>query len=139
LHDTALVRGVALLAGWAILLSGCYYWIPIKPTEAPKLTAGARYVERTNGNLYEFVSSADVRVTTARQRITFSEPRARIANGLLVIESASHPPATFVFDEVAAVEASQLDKADTAVALLIGLFGLSLAIAVGSYMRFPGP
>jgi hypothetical protein len=127
------------LAVALIACCGCHVWIPIKPTEVPKLTGGDRTVEQPDGTRFRFAGSADLRVTTHNGTTTYWEPQARREGDRLLVVSASHPPASISLSEITVAEASQLDPVNTTAAVLLALAAGFLVVMFVAHMEFPGP
>jgi hypothetical protein len=115
----------------AMSLTGCYSWVDIKPSEAPKLNGSysrvtgsvstpsgtvttvertVAHVETPDGTLTEITGDFDARLTTNRGTFTFEHPvNAEMEEDELWMRSSNRPPTRFALREVQSVEVSQYD------------------------------
>jgi hypothetical protein len=110
-------RGIGLAVALAAL-AGCYEWAPIRPTELPKLSAGARALETADGGRFEVRRAVTAKVITPFGATKFAQPRAEIAGGMLTIEGddgAAHIP----LDQITSVRVGQLSVVDTTASVVV--------------------
>jgi hypothetical protein len=120
--------GVIVLAG--LVGAGCFDRHFVRPTELPKLNAGAQELEKTDGSHFEVKRPVTAIVTTPYGDQKFSQPVSRIDDGILTIRAGDEgPPVRFPLDQVNSVRVGQLNVVDTVASALV-LAG----IAVGSLL-----
>jgi hypothetical protein len=114
-------RGAAVLALVGMVgITGCYDWIPIKPTEIPKLVADAEYLEQPDGTRVRFDEQADgLKVRWRDETRKFWAPRVNIQGGVLAISGDNAPPVQIPVDEIVDVRAGRLNVIETAGAISI--------------------
>ena len=126
-------RGVGLAA--ALALAGCYEWAPVRPTELPKLSAGARELETADGGRFEVRRPVTAKVITPLGAAKFAQPRAEIAAGMLTIEGddgAAHIP----LDQITSVRVGQLSVVDTTASIVV--LGAALTASLLSFFALRG-
>jgi hypothetical protein len=127
-------RGVGLAVALAAL-AGCYEWAPIRPTELPKLSAGARALETADGGRFEVRRPVTAKVITPLGATKFAQPRAEIAAGVLTIEGddgAAHIP----LDQITSVRVGQLSVVDTTASMVV--LGAAVAASVLLFLALRG-
>jgi hypothetical protein len=124
-------RGPGVLAGLLAVVAGCYDWVTVRPTELPKLSAGASEVERVDGSRVHVEGPVIAKVLSSFDAKKFYAPRARIEGPMLTISGDDAPPTEFPLDEIREVRVGQLNVIDTtASAIVLG------AVVVGSILLF---
>ncbi len=133
------------------LVSGCYTWEPIRPSELPKLSGGGvtvgrivdgenegrvvvaslRHVEAPDGTMVEIKGKYDARITLKNGReIEFEHPVRTEVDGLhVVIAGGNVSNMSFDPDNIKSVEVSQFSAGQTALAI-VGCVVLSSVITV---------
>ncbi len=141
-----------LLASFAFQAVGChsYKWVPVKPTEVPKLNgsyvrdrgtvstpSGAvsvqevtvAHVERPDGTLVEISGKYDLRVTSQGNSAVFEHPvNSRLQDQFLIVTSGNRAATPYVLRTVERTEVKQPDPT-SAFALATALGGTALVIA----------
>jgi hypothetical protein len=120
-------RGASVLALVGILggvgsvgLTGCYDWIPIKPTEIPKLVGEVEDLEQPDGTRVHFEEQPEaLKVRWRDEARKFWAPRASIGGGVLAISGDNTPPVEIPMDQIVDVRAGRLNVIETAGAISI--------------------
>jgi len=110
-------RGLAIVALCGV--TGCYDWFPVRPTELPKLNAGARELEKIDGSRFEVKRPVTANVVTPWGARKYHQPISRIEAGTLSIVGDDVPPAEFPLDQISSVRVGQLNAIDTAASVLV--------------------
>jgi hypothetical protein len=100
-------------------LAGCYEWAPVRPTELPKLSAGARALETADGGRFEVRHPVTAKVVTPFGAAKFAQPRAEIVGGLLTIEGDDGATAHIPLDQISSVRVGQLSVVDTTASIVV--------------------
>jgi len=111
-------RSIALLVALGAL-AGCYEWAPVRPTELPKLSAGARQLETADGGRFEVRRRVTAKVITSFGAAKFAQPRADIADGMLTIEGEDGAVGHIPLDQISDVRVGQLSVIDTTASLVV--------------------
>lgn len=131
-------RLCAVLASLS-LVTGCYRWESIKPSELPKLNDAAvipitshvvavstRHVETPDGRMVTVSGVFDAAIDTGQARVVFEHPvRAELVDGELVVAGANLGKTAFPLESLRSVEVSQVD------ALRSNLLGGGITLLVG--------
>ena len=113
-------RSVGLLVALAALApAGCYEWAPVRPTELPKLSAGARQLETVDGGRFEVRRRVTAKVITSFGAAKFAQPRADIADGMLTIEGDDGAVGHIPLDQISDVRVGQLSVIDTTASIVV--------------------
>jgi hypothetical protein len=123
-------KGAALLTV-LVAASGCYEWAPVRPTELPKLSAGARELERADGGRFEVRRPVTAKITTPWGAKKFAQPRAGIENGTLVIQGDEGDVAQIPLDQIKGAQVGQLSVVDTTASIVV--LGI---VVLGSVLLF---
>jgi hypothetical protein len=123
------VRVMAVLVGLAG--TGCYDWAWVRPTELPKLNAGASELEKTDGSRFEVKRPVTANVVTPWGAKKFSQPVSSIESGTLTIAGDDVPETQIPLDQITSVRVGQLNVVDTAASVLV-LAG----VVVGTFLLF---
>jgi hypothetical protein len=128
-------RRVGLLAA-LVALAGCYEWAPVRPTELPKLSAGARELETADGGRFEVRHPVTAKVVTPFGATKFAHPRADIAGGMLTIEGDDGRPAHIPLDQITGVRVGQLSVVDTTASIVV--LGAAITASVLLFLALRG-
>jgi hypothetical protein len=124
-HGGFVVAVVAGLAG-----SGCYDRALVRPTELPKLSAGAHELKRTDGGRFQVRRTVTAKVSTPNGSAVFVQPQAKIIedDDMLLIAGSNGAAASIPLDDISAVRVSQLNVIDTTASLIV--LGATIAVSV---------
>jgi hypothetical protein len=100
-------------------LAGCYEWAPVRPTELPKLSAGARQLETADGGRFDVHRRVTAKVITPFGAAKFAQPRADIVDGMLTIEGDDGAAAHIPVDQITGVRVGQLSVIDTTASIVV--------------------
>jgi hypothetical protein len=64
----------SVLLALLLALAGCHRWVPIKPTELPRLSRTAGWTQQPDGTTVELVEPFDVSVATRSGWQAFKHP-----------------------------------------------------------------
>ena len=103
----------------ALAPAGCYEWAPVRPTELPKLSAGARELETADGGRFEVRRRVTAKVSTSFGAAKFAQPRADIADGMLTIEGDDGAVGHIPLDQISDVRVGQLSVIDTTASIVV--------------------
>ena len=110
-------RGAPVLV--VLVAAGCYDWVPVRPTELPKLSAGARELERADGGRFEVRRAVTAKITTPWGATKFAQPQAGIEGGKLRISGGDVPPTEIPLDQITSVRVGQLNAIDTTASVVV--------------------
>jgi type IV pilus biogenesis protein CpaD/CtpE len=117
-------------------LAGCHSWVPIRPTELPKLNETATPVSEPDGTVVEILEPFDARVTTRsgaavgfKHRVTSS-----LENRMLVVQGSNRGRTAFPLQDVRSVDVSQPNVGGTtaAAAVLCGVGVILIGVLVAN-------
>jgi len=111
-------RSLGLLTALAAL-AGCYEWAPVRPTELPKLSAGARQLETTDGGRFDVHRRVTAKVVTSFGAAKFAQPRAAIEDDMLTIEGEDGAVGHIPLDQISDVRVGQLSVIDTTASIVV--------------------
>jgi len=125
---------VAVSMSLAVLttMAGCHSWVPIRPTELPKLNGTSAQVQQPDGTPVDVVEPFDASVTMrSLLPLQFNHPvRSTVEGKDLVVQGANRGRTAFPLQEVTSVEVSQPDPVKTAV-----LASVFVGAAIGLLIR----
>ncbi len=127
-------RGVGFAAALAAV-AGCYEWAPVRPTELPKLSAGARELETADGGRFAVRRPVTAKVITPFGAAKFAQPRAEIAAGMLTIEGDDGAAAHIPLDQITGVRVGQLSVVDTTASIIVLGAAITASVLVFLVLR----
>jgi len=101
-----------------VVVAGCYDWAPVRPTELPKLSAGARELERADGGRFEVRHVVTAKVDTPYGAVKFKQPLAVVEDGTLAIADATGAEARIPLEQIKGVQVGQINVGDTVFAIV---------------------
>ena len=113
-------------------IAGCHSWVPIMPTELPRLNGTSAQVRQPDGTPVDVVEPFDVRVALPSSLpLQFDHPVESTVEGkVLVVQGANRGRTAFPLQDVTHVEVSQPDATKTAV-----LASVFVGAAIGLLIR----
>jgi hypothetical protein len=147
------MRAFAGLVALAMLVSGCYAWTAIKPTELPKINGTPTFLPDRTGGQVRIVTMAQVETPDGRLAeikgesnapiqlkdgtgVFFEHPlRSSIEDQSLIIMSGNHPKTTIPLANIQSLDVSQGNLGEGAAMLFGFLLPVVITIAAVSATR----
>ena len=113
-------RGVVVMAALVGLAGGgCYDWASVRPTELPKLNAGASELEKADGSRFQVKRPVTANVMTPWGAKKFHQPVSSIEGETLTIAGDDVPELQIPLDQISSVRVGQLNAIDTTASVLV--------------------
>jgi len=135
----------------ALLASGCYGWVPVPPTELPKLDDSVPrpqsgegswpVVHDAAGDPVEVIGAFSVEVTTKAGSDDFMSPlRCSVSDGGLRLAEEGGNPKTFPISEIESTKLYRYKSSTSNVVMAVGITAVGLlGLLIGNTLAHAGP